>query len=69
MPISRAKEERMWRLAYQMARSGKYSGWLSIEHELRSRGYSRARHLLDRESIRERLDKMCTEAREGCANA
>ena len=65
MPISRKKEERMWRLADQMAQSGKYSNWLGIEHELRSRGYSRARQLLDRESVRERLDKMWAGAGEG----
>ncbi len=64
MPASRAKEERMWDLADKMARSGEYSNWLSIEWELRSRGYIRAHQLLDDEWIRDRLDRLCDAARE-----
>ena len=69
MPISRAKEERMWRLADEMARSGDYTGWWSIEVELRSRGFSRARYLLDDERIRERLDRLCADARKDRTDA
>ena len=69
MPISREKEERMWRLAYKMARSGEYIGWHLIEVELRSMGYSRARQLLDDDSIRDRLDRMCAEAQKRATNA
>lgn len=63
MSTSRAKEERMWETAYRLASSGEYAGWLEIEWELRAQGYARARQLLDDESIRERLDRMCDDAR------
>ncbi len=69
MPQSRQKEERMWILAYEMARSGDYGGWWAIEVELRSLGYPRARQLLDTEQTRERLDHMCAEAQKGRAGA
>lgn len=62
MPVDR-KEERMFQLADELARSGEYSGWLQIEQELRSRGYPRARSLLDIPAIRERLDCECAKAR------
>jgi len=63
MPSSKSKEERMWKLAYQMADSGKYNNWLEIEWELRGQGYSRARQLLDDEATRERFDNRCAEAK------
>ena len=69
MPISREKEERMWTLAYEMARSGEYGGWWDIEVELRYLGYPRARQLLDNEQMRERLDRMCAEAQKRRADA
>ena len=62
MPPSRQKEERMWKLAYEMARSGDYGGWWAIEVELRSLGYSRARQLLDTERTREEMDRLCAKA-------
>jgi len=68
MPPSRQKEERMWKLADQMARSSEYSGWQTIEWELRALGYSRARQLLDNDRTRERLDHLCDEARKECAD-
>jgi hypothetical protein len=61
----RQKDERMWELAYRMARSGEYQNWLAIEWELRVMGHPRAHSLLDRESARENLDRMCAEARIG----
>ena len=69
MPLGRRKEERMWTLAYEMARSGEYQGYQAIEWELRSLGYPRARQLLDNEQMRERLDRMCTEAQKGREDA
>jgi hypothetical protein len=35
------------READEMARSGKYPDWLSIEHALRGQGYHEARQVLD----------------------
>ena len=69
MSLGRRKEERMWTLAYEMARSGDYGRWWDIEVELRSLGYPRARQLLDTEQMRERLNRMCTEAQKGHADA
>ena len=63
MPASRAKEERMWKLAHEMAQSGEFSSWHIIEALLRAGGYPRARYLLDNERVRERLDRMCAQAR------
>ncbi len=63
MPRSPAEEESMWDLVYELARSGGFTDWLQIDGELRKRGYSRARQLLDDERTRERLDRMCAEAR------
>ncbi len=63
MPASRAKEERMWKAAYRMARSGEYLGWHDIEVDLRALGYSRARQLLDSEFVRDELHRLCKEAK------
>ncbi len=69
MPPSRQKEERMWKLTDEMARSGDYGGWWDIEVELRSLGYFRARQLLDNERIREKLDRLCAKAQKGRTHA
>ena len=69
MPVSREKEERMWRFANRMAESGEYDGWHQIESELRQLGFVRARQLLDDEGIRERLDQQCATAKARAANA
>ena len=69
MPLGRRKEERMWKLADEMARSGDYSGWLPIEHELRFLGYPRARQLLDNRRVRKELDAKCAKELKGRAEA
>ncbi len=61
--MSRVRDDGMWALAYNLARSGEYTGWWAIEVELRAQGFSRARQLLDDEQTRERLNIMGTEAR------
>ena len=63
--MSRERDERMWNLAYCLARSGEHRNYQAIEWELRAFGYSRARQLLHRERVRERLDGMCAEAQKG----
>lgn len=65
MPRSQSKENRMLEFAYEMARSGDYNNWWSIEVELRMMGHSRARQLLDNERVREELDRLCAEAGQG----
>jgi hypothetical protein len=55
----------MWRLAYQMARSGKHSNWMSIEWELTKMGFGHARILLDTPQVREKLDRLCRDGQRG----
>ncbi len=69
MPVSRQKEERMWKLADKMARSGECHDWLDIEWALRDLGYRRARQLLDNEQTRDRLNRMCAKAQSERTNA
>ena len=52
------------RKAEELARSGEYHNWLSIEFALRLQGFSDARDALDRDWVRERLDDLCSEARQ-----
>ncbi|MEI9410787.1 MULTISPECIES: hypothetical protein [Mesorhizobium] len=54
----------MWREAGKLAASGDYEGWLAIEWELRSRGFSRAKLLFDNDRVREKLDDICKKAQE-----
>ena len=67
--MTRERDERMWNLAYRLARSGEYRHCQAIEWELRAFGYSQAPHLLCRERVRERLDGICAEARNGLVSA
>jgi hypothetical protein len=66
--MTRECDERMWNLAYRLARSGEHRNHQAIEWELRAFGYPRARQLLDRDRVRERLDGMCAEARKEFAS-
>ncbi len=67
--MSQVRDEVMWALAYNLAQSGEHVGWRDIEAELMSQEFSRARELLDDKQIRERLDRMCAEARKDKADA
>ena len=66
--MSRVRDDVMWALAYNLAQSGEYTGWLDIEAELKDQEFSRARQLLDDKQIRERLDTVCSEARKDKAD-
>ena len=68
MSSSRERDERAVVLAYKLARSGEFNSWLSIEHELEARGYSRAKFLLDNERTRDEINRLCRESR-NAANA
>ena len=63
--MTRECDERMWNLAYRLARSGEHRNYQAIEWELRAFGYPQARQLLDHEQVRERLDGMCAVAQKG----
>ena len=52
------------RRADEMARSGQYKDWMSIEIALRGEGYREARQLLDSQFRRQELNEMCRQARE-----
>ena len=50
--------------ARKLAKSGQFSNWLEIEHQLRFEEYCpEARHVIDNELTREELDRICKEAR------
>ena len=59
------QSERMWHLAYTMARSGEYRSVREIAATLRSRGYPQAPQVLDNKRIRDELDRLCAAARTG----
>jgi hypothetical protein len=61
--MTRECDERMWNLAYRLARSGEHQNYQAIEWELRASGFPQARGLLDCERVREKLDGICAEAR------
>ena len=48
--------------AYELARSGNYLDWLSVERALRGDGWGEARAILDNPSIREELNQICNRA-------
>lgn len=52
------------RRADEMARSGQYQDWGSIERALRAAGHSEARQLLDSQFRRQELNEMCRQARQ-----
>jgi hypothetical protein len=62
-------DNRITRRAYHLAHSVKYFGWLAIEQELQSEGYSRTPYLLNYGRIREEHDTICAEARMGTYRA
>ena len=66
------KQQREYALprARELARSGHFSGWLAIEHELHfEEMVPEAKFCLDDERIREELDRMCAEAQKGRTDA
>ena len=56
------RAELIHRRADEMARSGQYEDWGSIERALRAEGHSEARQLLDSQFRREELNEMCRQA-------
>ena len=58
------REELIYTLAYEYAKSGEYKNYFSIEIKLRSEGYIEARAILDNEHIRKELDELCKQAQE-----
>ena len=59
------KQQRIWRRAYEMARSGKFSNWITIEWELRFyEGFPEALQFLDDPFIRTEIDELCDQARQ-----
>jgi hypothetical protein len=52
--------------AAELAKSGKFSGWVAIEAQLRFvEGYPEARRWLEDEYLRMELDRLCIAARKG----
>jgi hypothetical protein len=64
MPPRRNNSEYVHRRAIELAKSGRFSGWLGVEFELRYvEGLQKARVWLDSEPIREELDILCRQAK------
>lgn len=55
----KARAEYVHRRARELAESGDYQDWLSIEHAIRHEGLPEARQLLDSRFLRAELDEMC----------
>src|SRR5689334_22017839 len=60
--MTRECDERMWHLAYRLARSGENQNYNAIEWELQASGFPRSRLLLNCERVREKLGGICAEA-------
>jgi hypothetical protein len=60
----RKKDEKVFRLAVELAGSGKYRSWKDIQEKLVERDYRRAPELLDSKRIREILDFQCDQGRD-----
>lgn len=60
--MSRECDERMWNLAYRLARCGEHRNYQAIEWELQAYGYPQARQLQYHDRVRERLDAICAKA-------
>ncbi|AZO28745.1 MULTISPECIES: hypothetical protein [unclassified Mesorhizobium] len=67
--MSQKSDVRMWREAGKLAASGDFEGWQAIERELRSKGFPRAKLLLDNDRIRNKFDNLCKSAQEKRADA
>ena len=67
--MNRERDERMWELAYKLARSGEYINCWLIEKELQYQGFRRAQQLLSDPDRRDELDRMCAVAQKGRTNA
>ncbi|TIT95911.1 MAG: hypothetical protein E5W55_12135 [Mesorhizobium sp.] len=67
--MSQKSDVRMWREAGKLAASGDFEGWQAIERELRSKGFPRAKLLLDNDRIRNKIDNLCRSAQEKRADA
>jgi len=55
--------ERMWRTAYELARSGLCANMEEIVAALQHRGFPTAPQVLANRRVREELDRVCAEAR------
>ena len=58
------REEQILKWAYEYARTGEYSDYVSIEIKLRSEGFYEARTLLDSEFVRNEINELCKQAQE-----
>lgn len=62
---NKERAEQMNKRATEMAQSGLYADWHSIETALRREGFQGARQWLDRSVLRSELNEMCRQAKEG----
>lgn len=69
MSIRRDRTSYIDQRATELAATGLYSGWLSIELAIVSEGYPEARAQLDNPARRQRLDRVCAKAQKSEASA
>jgi hypothetical protein len=62
--LTSTRNEKVFRLAVELAESGKYRNWKDIQEKLVERDYRRAPDLLDSKRIRAILDTQCDRGRD-----
>ncbi len=63
MAKQKAHEQRIVKLAREIAATGRHNGWFHIAHELRTRGEPLALNVLECEPYRSELDQRCADVR------
>jgi hypothetical protein len=64
MDTYEGRQEQLWHRAYELARTGKFPNWITIEWELRFKeDFPEALEMLDNPFIRDELDELCDQAR------
>jgi hypothetical protein len=62
--LASTRNEKVFRLAVELAESGKYRNWKDIQEKLVERDYRRAPDLLESKRIRAILDTQCDRVRD-----
>lgn len=65
----KSRYEIIEKYADEMAKSGGFCDWLSIEHALRCMGFTEARQVLDDTFRRQEINELCRQSRNGNSKA
>lgn len=58
-----SREARLTKLAKQIAKTGRHSGWFHVTGELHDKGEPLAFRVLEKESVRSEIEAICVAAR------